>query len=358
MMKDFRTFDVAKREPAVAMKPVIDPAGWEANSLGPVEDWSCHLTSADQDELVAGVSAFRKTGRSIVDVNRDNFPLSALATTLSDIRRELNDGRGLVMIRNFPIDRLDRESVAIAYMGFGSYLGEKMVQNKHGHVLGHVKDLGEDYDTSGRAYNTNAELRFHSDACDYVGLLCLHPAKSGGESRVASSVTVYNKILERRPDLAKVLSEDFYRSYGGEMNPGEQPFYKQPIFTFADGYFSAVGAGVAIDKATKLPGVPPLSTVQAEAIQLYRDIVADLAVDIPFKPGDIQLLSNYVTLHSRRGFQDWPERNRRRHLLRLWIKDVNGRPVPKQIREGRRGQGIRIDGLKMTAPLEAEAAVA
>ena len=95
-------------------------------------------------------------------------------------------------------------------MGLGSYLGEKMMQNKYGHVLGHVKDIGENYGTTGRSYNTSAEVRFHSDACDYVGLLCLHPAKKGGTSRVASSVTLYNKMLERRPDLVEVLTKDFY----------------------------------------------------------------------------------------------------------------------------------------------------
>jgi len=261
-MADFRTFQVMKRQPAKPMEYVIDPAGWEASSLGPVDEWSYEITPSDQEELVRAVAAFRRTGRSLVEVDRSSFPLRRLAGTLEDIRRELIDGRGLVMIRRFPIDRFDPEGIAIAYMGFGSYLGDKMIQNRHGHVLGHVKDLGEDYETSGRAYNTNAELRFHSDACDYVGLLCLCTAMSGGESRVASSVTVYNKILERRPDLTKVLCEDFHRSHVGEMNPGALPYFKQPIFSFADGYFSAIGAGAAIDKAIKLPGVPPLTEPQ------------------------------------------------------------------------------------------------
>ena len=138
-------------------------------------------------------------------------------------------------------------------------MGETMSQNRQGHILGHVKDLGGDYaDPNTRGYMTRAEMLFHADACDYVGLLCLHGAKSGGESRVASSVTVYNRILERRPDLAKVLCEDFYRSHTGEVNPGEKPYFTQPIFSFIDGYFSATGAGAAIDKAQKLPGVPPL----------------------------------------------------------------------------------------------------
>jgi hypothetical protein len=357
-MGDFRTFQRTKRQPAKPMEHVIDPAGWEASSLGPVDEWSYEITPSDREELVQAVAAFRQGGRSLVEVDRSSFPLTRLAEILEDIRRELIDGRGLVMIRKFPIDRLDPEGVAIAYMGFGSYLGDKMIQNRHGHVLGHVKDLGENYETSGRAYNTNAELRFHSDACDYVGLLCLRTAKAGGESRVASSVTVYNKILERRPDLAKVLCEDFCRSHVGEMNPGDLPYFKQPIFSFADGYFSAVGAGAAIDKALKLPGVPPLTGPQQEAIRLYRDIVSELAIDIPFQPGDIQFLSNYVMLHSRRAYEDWPEQNRHRHLLRLWLRDPGGRPLPKSVRESRTGAGIRIDGLRMIAPLDAEQATA
>jgi hypothetical protein len=171
-------------------------------------------------------------------------------------------------------------------------------------------------------------------------------------------VTVYNKLLEMRPDLVEVLTKDFYRSHKGEMTPGELPYYKQPIFCFADGYFSAIGAGSTIEKVLKLPGVPPLTPAQKEAVQLYRDIVADYAADIEFKPGDIQLLSNYVTLHSRRAFEDWPERERRRHLLRLWLRDTSGRPIPKEQRESRRGKGVQIAGMTFVAPLEAEPALA
>ena len=237
------------------------PTHWD-----PSQDWAYRISDQDQDELLAAVDAFRKRRLPLPDVNRENFPLNKLKDVLADIRRELIDGRGLVMVQNFPVDRLDREGIAIAYMGLGSYLGDKMMQNKYGHVLGHVKDIGENYGTTGRSYNTNAEVRFHSDACDYVGLLCLHPAKHGGTSRVASSVTLYNKMLERRPDLVEVLTRDFYRSHNGEMTPGTSPWYKQPIFCFTDGYFSAIGAGSTIEKVLRLPGVPPLTPEQKEAI--------------------------------------------------------------------------------------------
>lgn len=353
-MTGFRTYPTAIREPAVRMKPVIDPAAWTPQSLGPLETWAYQITASDRAELRTAVSAFTKTGLSRVEVTRENFPLGTLGGVLADVRRELIDGRGMVMIQDFPIDELTREQSLIAYMGIGSYLGEKMAQNKYGHVLGHVKDLGEDYGGSGRSYNTSSEIRFHSDACDYVGLLCLQTAKSGGQSRVASSVTVYNRLLATRPDLVEVLCQDYYRSHKGEMTPGELPYYKQPIFCFADGYFSAIGAGSTIEKVLKLPGVPPLTAAQKEAVAAYREIVSSCAVDIPFKPGDIQFLSNYVTLHSRRAFDDWPEPSRRRHLLRLWLRDTTGRPIPKEQLDSRRSKGVRIQGMKFIAPLDVE----
>ena len=355
-MADFRTYHPKRRLPAVPMQPVVDPAEWATDSLGPVADWAYRITAQDQDELIAAVAHFRKLDLPLPDVAKHNFPLPRLKNVLADIRAELIDGRGIVMVQNFPIEALDRAGVALAYMGLGSYLGDKMVQNRHGHVLGHVKDLGESYGTTGRSYNTNAQIRFHSDACDYVGLLCLHPAKTGGNSRVASSVALYNKMLERRPDLVAVLTRDFYRSHNGEMTPGTSPWYKQPIFCFTDGYFSAIGAGSTIDKVLRIPGVPPLSAEQQEAIALYRSMVEEVAVDIEFKTGDIQLLANQVTLHSRRAFEDWPEPKRRRHLLRLWLRDPAGRPLPKEQRGSRRDRGVQIEGLARIAPLDVEVA--
>jgi hypothetical protein len=357
-MSDFRTYHLNKRLPAVRMQPIVDPAGWTAASLAPVGDWAYRITAQDRDELLAAVGHFRALGLPLPEVSPANFPLPRLKGVLADIRRELIDGRGIVMVQDFPIEELDREGTALAYMGFGSYLGDKMVQNRHGHVLGHVKDLGENYGTTGRSYNTNAEVRFHSDACDYVGLLCLHPAKRGGSSRVASSVTLYNTMLERRPDLVAVLTRDFYRSHNGEMTPGTSPWYKQPIFCFTDGYFSAIGAGSTIEKVLRIPGVPPLTAEQKEAIAAYRSIVAEVAVDIAFQAGDIQFLANQVTLHSRRAFEDWPEPHRRRHLLRLWLRDGAGRPLPKEQRGTRRDRGVQIEGLRMIAPLDVEVAAA
>lgn len=356
-MGDFRTFLTAKRLPAQPMQPVVDPADWSPESLEDVTRWSYRLTDRDADELADGVAAVRRAGVAVVDVSRDSFALKSLGDVLIDVRRELMDGRGIVMMQNFPLDRFDREETAIAYIGLGSWLGQTMSQNKLGHILGHVKDLGGDYnDPHTRGYMTRAEMRFHTDGCDYVGLLCINPSKSGGESRIASSVTVYNRMLERRPDLVKVLTEDFYRSRSGEVSPGDLPYFKQPIFSFTSGYFSATGVGAVIDKAQQLPGVPKFTPAQKEAVEVYRQTVEECALDIDFRRGDIQFLNNFVMLHTRREYEDWPEEHRKRHLLRLWLYDPAGRIIPAEQRAGRFGSGVRIKGVARVAPLDVVAA--
>ena len=356
-MGDFRSFGGAVRNPARPMEPVSDPAAWFAKDLIDVDAWSYRVSDQDADELSAAVDRFRSRDAAIVEVLSEDFKLQGFGEVLKDVRRELIDGRGIVMLRNFPVERFDREAIAIAYLGLGSYIGKPMSQNKHGHVLGHVKNLGGDYsDPFTRGYMTNAEMRFHADACDYVGLLCLKSAMSGGASCVASSVTMYNRMLERRPDLVGVLCQDFYRSRTGEVNRSEQPWFKQPIFSFEEGYFSATGLGAAIDKAQGLPGVPPFTAAQTEAIQFYRDMAEECAVEIAFRPGDVQFLNNFVSLHTRRAYEDWPEEARRRHLLRLWLSDPSGRPIPKDQREGRSGRGVHLHGVPLVAPLDVQAA--
>jgi len=356
-MGDFRSFKTARRAPAEPMKPVVDPAAWSPKALKDVASWSYHITERDADELVDGIAAVRRKGVAVVDGSRESFPLKAFGDVLLDVRRELMDGRGIVMMQDFPLDRFDREETAIAYIGLGSWLGQTMSQNKFGHILGHVKDLGGDYnDPLTRGYMTRAEMRFHTDACDYVGLLCLQTSKSGGASRIASSVTGHNRMLESRPDLVKVLTEDFYRSRSGEISPGDLPYFKQPIFSFSDGYFSATGVGAVIDKAQQLPGVPKFTPAQKEAVEVYRQTVEECAFDIGFQRGDIQFLNNFVMLHTRREYEDWAEPERKRHLLRLWLYDPAGRTIPQEQRAGRAGRGVHVKGVQRIAPLDVDAA--
>jgi hypothetical protein len=352
-MGDFRSYGHAKRQPAKAMEPIIAPTAWSPQDLRDVGRWSYRLSEQDRAELVEAAEAARRKGIALEEVSRGNFRLSGFAEILADVRRELLEGRGIVMLQNFPVERLDREGQAIAYLGMGAYLGDRISQNRQGHILGHVKDLGGDYSNpTTRGYMTRAEMRFHSDSCDYVGLLCLNTSRNGGESLVTSSVTVYNTMLQRRPDLVKLLTEDFYRSRMGEVGPGQEPWYRMPVFSFDGGAFYSVGGGIRLEHAYSLPGVPPLSPAQKEALELYKSTIRECAAEIPFVPGDVQFLNNYFTMHTRRAYEDWPEASRKRHLLRLWLSDPASHP--KGLREESFRRGIlAAPGAKLHAPLDA-----
>jgi hypothetical protein len=341
-----------RREYARPGQPVIDPAAWEPEDIRGNEDWAYRLSRTDVDELLEAVAHFRRAGKPLVEMIASDFPLPTLSAVLADVRKELLDGRGFAYLRGLPVLDLDAEQAAITYFGIGHHLGRPVSQNADGHLLGHVKDYGgrsiDDLNT--RGYKTTAELGFHCDHCDYVGLLCLRTAKSGGASRFASSVTLYNRLLATRPDLAEVLCQEFYYSRAGEIPLGKEAWYTQPVFSFEQGYFSARGVSSYIFKAQKITGVPSFTSAQQEAIALFRKTVAECAVDLAFEPGDIQLLHNHVVLHSRSAYQDWSEPARKRHLLRLWLRDPHGRPLPPEVREN--FIGVEVAGFKPTVPLD------
>jgi hypothetical protein len=356
MAQGFGTFQRTRRVPGRLGEPIVDPAGWEPEEIAHTDDWAYRLTNKDIAEITAAVTAVQRRGLAIVGMSAADFPLPNFAAVLADMRRELLDGRGFVYLRGLPVAEMTQEQAAIAYFGIGHHMGRPVSQNADGHLLGHVKDHGgksiEDAHT--RGYQTTAELGFHCDHCDYVGLLCLRTAKAGGASRLASAVTLYNRMLAQRPDLVAELARDFYFTRHGEVPPGEQPWYTQPVFSFERGYFSARGVSNYIRKAQGLPGVPLFTPAQEEAMALYRKMVGECAVDLDFEPGDIQFLHNHVMLHSRTAYEDWPEPGRKRHLMRLWLADDNGRPLPESVRKNFRG--VQVAGFTPTVPFDVEAA--
>ena len=339
------------REAARAGAPVVDPAAWEPETLSSSDDWVYRFTDEDMAELANAVDRVEDREIDIVDVTGNDFPLPRLGELLSCARRELLDGRGLAVLRGLPVADWGRRRAAIAYFGMGHYIGTPISQNDRGHILGHVKDYGKNYDDPlSRGHESSAALGFHADHADYVGLLCLHTSMKGGASKLASSVTLYNRMLAARPDLAEILTEDFHWTRHGEVPPGAKPWYRQPVFAFEQGYFSARGASSYIRKAQGLPGVPPFTDAQIEAMALFQSMAPDCAATIEFEPGDIQLLHNHVILHTRTAYEDWPEPERKRHLLRLWLKDDDGRPVVPLMRES--FQGIHVAGFQPVMPLD------
>ena len=177
---------------------------------------------------------------------------------------------------------------------------------------------------------------FHTDGSDIVGLLCLATAMSGGESRIASSLGVYNEILRQRPDLLDVLYEPMCWDRNGEQSEGEDPFFALSVFNDVAGAPRVFYIGWYIRDAQRHPQAPRLTRDQIAALELIESIANDpkMYLEMHFEPGDIQFLANAKILHSREAYEDSLEPDRRRHLLRLWLTAYDFVSVDDMLRGG------------------------
>ena len=197
--------ELVRRLPAMLGEAAIDPADWTAEELASANDWVFELSRSDVAEIDGAIAAAEARGLDIMEIGIEDFPLPALDAKLAALKHQLMDGRGVALLRGLPVERLGAARTAMAYWGMGLRVGEPVSQNAKGHLLGHVADLvGAHIKTpSHRGYQTNATMHYHCDSCDVAALLCVHKAKSGGMTMVASSTAIHNEMVRRRPDLAR-----------------------------------------------------------------------------------------------------------------------------------------------------------
>lgn len=351
------------REPAEAMKPVVDPANWTGDDLAHNRAWEYTLTDQEAREIYEAVDSVRRRGLDIKEITREDFPLPTLDAKLAALKEQVIEGMGIAKLRNLDISAFGVAECAAVFWGVGLRMGEAVSQNHKGHVLGHVRDLiGPARDKPWvRAYHTSAELGFHSDSCDVLGLMCLQTAKSGGASRIVSTVALYNEMLRRRPDLVAELVKPWYRDRREEIPPGKKPWFELPVFNFEQGYFSCFWQNYYIRSAQRFEELPRFTPAQTEALDMMDELANEIYFDNDFRLGDILFLHNHVTAHARTHYEDWPEPERKRHLLRLWLATPGGRPLPDAVldryvglKPGQRPAGIIVEGMQFKAPLEPE----
>jgi hypothetical protein len=348
--------------PDTTLPPEIaDASAWYGLDLKGRTDWIERLSEAEIAEVESAVREFAKSSFDITVISTDDFPLPTLGPRLHHLLDEVLSGRGFVLIKALPVQRWTKREAAIAFLGIGIHLGSLRMQNAGGHLLGHVRDLGRSsLEPETRIYQTRERQTHHTDSCDVVGLLCLRAAKSGGLSSLVSSTTIFNEMRRRRPDLLRVLLDPIETDRRGEVPEGGKPYFSIPVFNWHEGLVSAIYQRQYIESARRFPGVAPLSPFQIQALDLFDELanapVLNLMMEL--QPGDMQFVHNHTILHDRTAFEDFPEPERKRHLLRLWLAPTNARPLPEVYAErfgsvtpGDRG-GIAVEGARATILFE------
>jgi hypothetical protein len=335
-------------------QPVTGASVWTSTELATDDSWIYILTDAEIEEIEAAVEGVREKGLKVFEFGREDFPLPTVAVIMAAVIEQLENGRGCALIRGLDASRYDSDILKLLYWGLGVHLGLPISQNAQGQLIAHVRDRERDYYSHNvRGYTTNSRIRPHCDPADTVGLLCAQPAKEGGESEITSALSVYNELLANNPEYLVSLMAGFYfdlRGEGATDDPDEVTFNRVPVFSYFDGRLSCRFNGKSIIEGQVKAG-QPLEGLALEAVEAIAGLASrdDLRYDLAFRHGDIQILNNHMILHARAGFEDYPEPDRKRNLLRLWANLRNGRKLAPEFADrlntGPRGGVMIREGL-------------
>ena len=338
------------------------PSAWVGRELARQSETWQHALGADEiAELEAAARNFLASNEDLAQITRSSFPLVRFADRLRDLRHTLLHGVGFQVITGLPVDDYTQAFAATIFCGIGAHLGTARSQNADGHVLGHVRNLGADaadFDT--RIYQTAERQTFHTDSCDVVGLMCLQQARAGGDSLLVSAETIYNRMRAERPDLLALLFANIATDRRGETPEGALPYFTIPVLSWHDGLLTVMYQRQYIESAKRFPEAPRLTPRYREALDCFDRLANDPELNLTMRlgPGDMQFVYNHALLHDRTAFIDWPEAERKRHLLRLWLSIDGDRPLPPvfeqrygSIEIGNRG-GIRTARTQLHAPLD------
>ena len=309
-------------------------SAWTRDTIAPA-DWTVTLPEAAVAELLAVRDEIRRAPVPTFLLDPKDFSLDACRTAMDEVRRRTQDGPMFAVLDRLPLAEVTRDEAIQLYWLMSSLLARPVAQKITGQMFFDVTDTGAKLKPGSgiRPTVTNVDLRFHNDNSynqtppDYVCLLCLHPAKQGGVSQVMSVATVHEALQARHPELMPRLYRPFWYDRHAEHHAGEPTTYAAPIFERgADGTIKARLALGEIHAGYELRG-ERLDNETAAALSAVQAVFdqPELHVELGFEPGQIQYVNNRATGHARTEFVDFPEPERKRHLVRLWLRDAGKR---------------------------------
>ena len=298
---------------------------WRGSSLA-AEQYLTKMPDECWRELDAVLGELRAGPVPMLLLLPEHFHLDACVRWMSTVRDRLHDGPGFVVLDRLPLDRMTRQEAIDLYWILANLLAPPVAQEWKGTMIYDVRHDGQSFTADTRGALTPVGLEMHTDSSmgeappSYITLLCLQTARAGGMSSLASALAVHNHFLQARPDLLRRLYEPFYRDHQQYQSAGAAETNFRPVFAW-DGQlrtrFNARHIFRGYEKTGRV-----LDDAGAAAVRLMDEFLTDEQnrLDLWLEPGQIQILNNRVIVHGRTPYEDYEEPERRRHLVRLWLR--------------------------------------
>ncbi|MDB5946563.1 MAG: hypothetical protein JWQ33_1589 [Ramlibacter sp.] len=304
---------------------------WKASSFRNAADYTVTFTPQERQEIVDAVRDLPRKDQP-QQSGKTSFDFRTLAPRLATAFEDVRSGKGFVVLRGLPVDEVDVEGFIAAVWGIGTHFGNALSQNTSGDLIGHVVDASAD-DPTPRMYRSNLELRPHNDITAMISLACWHKSQTGGASVIVSAVTVHDELRATQPEMLAPLYRGFHYHQVGEEGPGEPPVTRSrvPLFAVRDGQLSSRYLRSNLVAGHKQLGIP-LTAEEIAAMNSFDKVATAPENRLAFflERGDMIVINNYTVMHARTSFQNFPEPERRRHLVRLWLDQPGFRSVPAE----------------------------
>ena len=148
--------------------PIDHPGAWKVADFKTPADYTIELSAIHLRDIERAMRQIKAAGLGLDDLQREHFDFPSLLPVIDEIRHEIEDGRGFVVLRRLPVEDCSKDEIGMIFWGLGTHLGRGLSQSVLGDRLGHVKDFSRE-DPLARAYRNKQELSPHTDSCDLVG---------------------------------------------------------------------------------------------------------------------------------------------------------------------------------------------
>ncbi|ABG52257.1 hypothetical protein Tery_3125 [Trichodesmium erythraeum IMS101] len=303
------------------MKLLNIPAAWTAQELLNSPYWNYSFTQEEVAEIEVGINIYQFS-------ENQKFNFKRLKQTFASISEELENGRGIVLLKGFPVHKYSEETVADFYLFLCQQIGLPIRQSNSNfnsplrEKTQFITYIRAESKSSSDGKQSNDNYQLHTDRYDLLNLLCVRQAKVGGENSFASAVNIYNEMIQSHPEIAQELCKGVPWLFDGEDGWINYPIW----FIHLDKFTTQLSSTYPI-LSQLVSGALPLTETHKKGLDLLQIIGNKSKINIKLEPGDWLIVNNHIVYHARSTWEiesgDYD-----RLLFRVCCSPSNSRELP------------------------------